>query len=77
MDSSDGFVGFEDWFGARFGAPTAVQRAAWPLLRRRRHALLIASTGQGKTLAAWRPLVERLCVQPPCSGVREIGRAHV
>src|SRR5699024_6783916 len=41
-----------------------VQRSAWPVLRSGRHALVTASTGQGKSLAAWRPLVEYLAETP-------------
>ncbi|QOC23433.1 DEAD/DEAH box helicase [Wenzhouxiangella sp. AB-CW3] len=51
------------WFERELGSPTAIQREAWPLLRQRRNALLIAATGQGKSLAAWRPVVERLADQ--------------
>ena len=41
-------VMLERWFAEVVGEPTAIQRAAWPVLRERRNALLIASTGQGK-----------------------------
>lgn len=54
----------DSWFANAVGEPTAVQRSAWPVLRAGRHALVIASTGQGKSLAAWRPLVERLAETP-------------
>ena len=64
---------FDRWFDETFGAPTAVQREAWPLLRGGGHALLIAPTGQGKSLAAWRPLVERLAEQSPARrGIRAL-----
>lgn len=64
---------FDCWFEAAVGRPTAIQRAAWPLLRKGRHALLVASTGQGKSLAAWRPLIERLVSTPaPGKGVRAV-----
>ncbi|MDX1626245.1 MAG: DEAD/DEAH box helicase, partial [Wenzhouxiangellaceae bacterium] len=49
---------FDAWFESAVGSPTAVQRAAWPVLRAGRHAMVVSSTGSGKTLAAWRPLVE-------------------
>jgi len=52
------------WFANAVGEPTPVQRSAWPVLRSSRHALVIAPTGQGKSLAAWRPVVERLARQP-------------
>ena len=64
---------FDRWFDETLGAPTAVQREAWPLLRAGSNALLIAPTGQGKSLAAWRPLVERLADgQPTARGVRAL-----
>lgn len=64
---------FDCWFEAAVGPPTAIQRAAWPLLRQGRHALLVASTGQGKSLAAWRPLVERLVAERAAGkGVRAL-----
>ncbi|NEZ05188.1 DEAD/DEAH box helicase [Wenzhouxiangella sp. XN201] len=52
------------WFAEAVGEPTPVQRSAWPVLRGGRNALVIASTGQGKSLAAWRPLVEGLVNRP-------------
>jgi len=64
---------FDRWFDETLGAPTAVQREAWPLLRAANHALLIAPTGQGKSLAAWRPLVERLADEKSVArGVRAL-----
>lgn len=51
---------FDRWFSERLGAPTPIQRLAWPHIRAGRNALLIAGTGQGKSLAAWRPLAERM-----------------
>ncbi|NKI34541.1 DEAD/DEAH box helicase [Wenzhouxiangella sp. XN79A] len=65
---------FDGWFRDAVGPATPVQRAAWPLLRAGRSALLIAGTGQGKTLAAWRPIAEGLVAETlrgqcpdPCS----------
>jgi len=51
---------FDDWFAGAIGKPTLIQQQAWPVLRERRNALLLAPTGQGKSLAAWRPVVERM-----------------
>jgi ATP-dependent helicase Lhr and Lhr-like helicase len=66
-------VMLERWFAEVVGEPTAIQRAAWPVLRERRNALLIASTGQGKSLAAWRPVVERMADGSDArSGVRAL-----
>ncbi|MCA1779438.1 MAG: DEAD/DEAH box helicase [Xanthomonadaceae bacterium] len=62
---------FDHWFSASVGDPTPIQTAAWPVLRQRENALLIAPTGQGKSLAAWRVLVEQLLETPPrATGVR-------
>ncbi|WP_376696664.1 DEAD/DEAH box helicase [Wenzhouxiangella sp. EGI_FJ10305] len=63
----------DTWFANAVGEPTAVQRSAWPVLRAGRNALVIASTGQGKSLAAWRPLVEGLASRPGrARGVRAL-----
>ncbi len=42
-----------DWFAARFGEPTEVQRLAWGPIADGRHVLLTAPTGSGKTLTAF------------------------
>jgi len=64
---------FDCWFENAVGRPTAIQRAAWPVVRRRDNVLLVASTGQGKSLAAWRPLAERLVAEKsPGRGVRAL-----
>ena len=54
----------ETWFSATYGRPTPIQQRAWPAIRAGRDAVLMASTGQGKSLAAWRPLIERFLEQP-------------
>jgi len=41
------------WFKTRFKQPTAVQRAAWPVIASSAHALITAPTGSGKTLTAF------------------------
>ena len=61
MDLFGSHEAFDRWFDETLGSPTEVQRAAWPAIRTGGHALVTAATGQGKTLAAWRPLVERIC----------------
>lgn len=53
-----------DWFEQRIGQPTDIQRQAWPVIARGEHALLLAPTGQGKSLAAWLPIVERTIGTP-------------
>ncbi|HEX5314628.1 MAG TPA: DEAD/DEAH box helicase [Gammaproteobacteria bacterium] len=41
------------WFDETFGAPTAVQAAAWPAIASGRDVLVAAPTGSGKTFAAF------------------------
>ena len=41
------------WFQRTFPAPTAAQAAAWPAIQQRRHTLVAAPTGSGKTLTAF------------------------
>jgi len=53
---------FDRWFAETLGEPTAIQIRAWPAIRAGGHVLLSAATGQGKTLAAWRPLLERIAM---------------
>lgn len=57
MSTSDPLARFtptvSNWFREVFGAPTAVQEAAWPAIATGRDVLLAAPTGSGKTLAAF------------------------
>ncbi|WP_376692072.1 DEAD/DEAH box helicase [Wenzhouxiangella sp. EGI_FJ10409] len=64
MSLFDAEQALDSWFANAVGEPTSVQRSAWPVLRAGRNALVIASTGQGKSLAAWRPIVEGLARRP-------------
>ena len=48
------------WFTARIGPPTAIQRKAWPLIAAGAHVLITAPTGSGKTLAAFLWALDRL-----------------
>ena len=48
------------WFSATFGAATAPQSAAWPLITSGHHTLVSAPTGTGKTLAAFLASIDRL-----------------
>ena len=50
----------EEWFGSRFGAPTAPQIGGWPHIRSGRDVLISAPTGSGKTLAAFMVAIDRL-----------------
>ncbi len=51
---------FEQKFPA---GPTHVQLSAWPIVRRKDHALLIAPTGTGKTLASFLVPIDRMFVE--------------
>jgi ATP-dependent Lhr-like helicase len=71
MTTVDPLAGFgpsvQSWFRAAFPAPTPVQALAFPTLasEERPHALLLAPTGTGKTLAAFLAALDRLVRRPP------------
>ena len=48
------------WFRRTFAAPTAAQAQAWPAIRGRRHTLVAAPTGSGKTLTAFLAAIDEL-----------------
>jgi ATP-dependent Lhr-like helicase len=48
------------WFAERIGAPTDVQRQAWPEIAAGGHILITAPTGSGKTLAAFLYAINQL-----------------
>ncbi|WP_224045154.1 DEAD/DEAH box helicase, partial [Paraburkholderia unamae] len=48
------------WFRRSFDAPTAAQRAAWPLIASRHATLVAAPTGSGKTLTAFLAALDEL-----------------
>ena len=48
------------WFARCFGAPTAVQAAAWPRIAAGLDTLIAAPTGSGKTLAAFLAAIDGL-----------------
>ena len=54
----------EDWFAARDWSPRAHQRAMLAAARRGDHALLVAPTGAGKTLAGFLPTLSDLIERP-------------
>ncbi|MGH7025268.1 MAG: ligase-associated DNA damage response DEXH box helicase [Caulobacteraceae bacterium] len=56
---------FAEWFAARGWAPRAHQLAMVEKAREGRHALLIAPTGGGKTLAGFLPSLIELSSRPP------------
>jgi ATP-dependent Lhr-like helicase len=51
------------WFERSFTAPTAPQRAAWPVIRAGGDVLIAAPTGSGKTLAAFLSAIDSLARQ--------------
>lgn len=53
-----------EWFTAAFAAPTPAQAGAWQAIRARRHALVVAPTGSGKTLSAFLWSLDRLLTCP-------------
>ena len=52
-----------EWFAERFGAPSAPQRMGWPAIASGAHALILAPTGTGKTLAAFMWELNQLIVR--------------
>lgn len=56
-----------DWFGSRFDHPTPIQRRAWSEVQSGHSCLIAAGTGQGKSLAALLPLIDRW-LQAPRAG---------
>jgi ATP-dependent Lhr-like helicase len=54
-----------DWFRARLGEPTPVQRQGWPVIASGQSALLLAPTGSGKTFAAFLACLDGLWRQDP------------
>ena len=60
-----------DWFARAFpNGPTPAQSLAWPAIERGDHLLLTAPTGNGKTLAAFLAILDRLWGNPPPDGLR-------
>lgn len=60
MDASCPTDTIETWFARCWGAPTAAQQRLWPVIEQGQHALLVAPTGGGKTLAALLPVCKAL-----------------
>src|SRR3954465_3669556 len=53
------------WFTGAFVEPTAAQEGAWSAISSGGHALVVAPTGAGKTLAAFLWSLDRLAGTPP------------
>ncbi|WP_375249751.1 ligase-associated DNA damage response DEXH box helicase [Sphingomonas sp.] len=60
-----------DWFAARGWSPRGHQLAMWEQARAGRHALLIAATGAGKTLAGFLPTLAEL-IEAPGDGLHTL-----
>ncbi|NUP99887.1 MAG: DEAD/DEAH box helicase, partial [Armatimonadetes bacterium] len=60
------------WFRRRYGRPTDVQAAAWPVIAAGEHVLVTAPTGSGKTLTAFLWAINQLAV-----GAWERGQVRV
>lgn len=62
--SNTHFFGFHplirEWFQSRFEGPTEPQTLGWPSIADRRHTLIAAPTGSGKTLTAFLSCIDRL-----------------
>ena len=59
------FPAVRDWFQTSFEAPTRAQRDGWKAIAAGDHALILAPTGAGKTLAAFLWAIDRLSAEPP------------
>jgi ATP-dependent helicase Lhr and Lhr-like helicase len=68
---------FADWFAARGWAAREHQLAMVGKARAGRHALLIAPTGGGKTLAGFLPSLIELSERPPGNGPRGIHTLYI
>jgi ATP-dependent Lhr-like helicase len=51
------------WFAGQFTQPTEPQAKAWPAIKDRRHTLIAAPTGSGKTLSAFLAAIDDLVRQ--------------
>src|SRR5215470_10038580 len=51
------------WFTKQFSQPTEPQARAWPAIKDRRHTLIAAPTGSGKTLSAFLAAIDDLVRQ--------------
>ena len=68
---------FADWFAARGWAPRRHQLAMVEKARAGRHALLIAPTGGGKTLAGFLPSLIELSERPPANAPRGVHTLYI
>jgi ATP-dependent Lhr-like helicase len=68
---------FSAWFADRGWAPRAHQLAMVEKARQGRHALLIAPTGGGKTLAGFLPSLVELSQRPPANTARGLHTLYI
>ena len=59
-----------EWFAGAFPEPTPAQAGAWEAIASRRHALVVAPTGSGKTLSAFLWSLDRLAATPRPEGTK-------
>ena len=52
-----------NWFAKQFSEPTPPQEHAWPSIKSRKHTLIAAPTGSGKTFAAFLSAIDDLVRQ--------------
>ena len=52
-----------NWFAKQFTEPTPPQERAWPSIKNRKHTLIAAPTGSGKTFAAFLSAIDDLIRQ--------------
>src|ERR1700738_1311325 len=52
-----------NWFAKQFTEPTPPQERAWPSIKNRKHTLIAAPTGSGKTFAAFLSAIDDLVRQ--------------
>jgi ATP-dependent Lhr-like helicase len=52
-----------NWFAKQFNEPTPPQERAWPSIKSRKHTLIAAPTGSGKTFAAFLSAIDDLVRQ--------------
>jgi ATP-dependent Lhr-like helicase len=59
------------WFEGAFREPTPAQAGAWQAISSKRHALVVAPTGSGKTLSAFLWSLDRLAAEPRPSNPKQ------
>ncbi|HEU0174742.1 MAG TPA: DEAD/DEAH box helicase [Blastocatellia bacterium] len=60
-----------NWFIKQFAQPTEPQAKAWPAIKDRRHTLIAAPTGSGKTLSAFLAAIDDLVRQGTCGKLED------